>query len=117
MEHEITYGIEYYVLSQGLWYPHCLRLLLITFSSSRLRTTSRLATPQRPFECLAPHEVARLIEHLLIFIRIARLLTILLLLLLLFLHSLLELLIQHLLQHTLPDVFFLPDAVIVHILR
>lgn len=118
MEHEITNRVKDDILCQTLGNSHCLSFLFgcsIISTSSRIATVFFISTPKFVLECFAPHEVWCFVEDLFVFIffffcRFT-------FFLFFFLDSFLKSLIQNFLKYTFPNIFFLPYAMIVHILR
>lgn len=127
MKHEVANCVKYYVLGQYLWNSHSLG-----FSSSW--PTSRVflgsvtlftlfASPY-PFEGLAQvvevtHEASSR-GHKFLFVLVHSFLVIscsIVPSIFVFLNGFLEFLIQDFLQNTLPNVLFLPDSVVINILR
>ena len=102
MEHKVTNGKENYVLCKRLWYSHCLRLLtlLIFFWAPQRSFSESLKVVQ------VAHEIACGFWKYVILILCSPLVF-------LFLNCLLKLLIEYFLKNTFPDIFFLPDSMIV----
>jgi hypothetical protein len=113
MEHEVTDRVENDVLCEHFGYPHGLPLGFIT-AGAAIASVVFITSPDGSFEGLSEvaHESGGLLHDLVLVlihaVFLAGFSTVFL-----FLNSFLKFLIENFLKDTLPNVFFLPDAVVV----
>ena len=112
MEHEVADGVEDDILSQNFRNSH--RLVLFAFVLAI--TSLFVSAPQRPFNRLTKiievaHQITSgLHKLLLVFLNVIILHSTSIFFLL---YSLLKFLVKNFLKHAFPDVFFLPDSMVI----